>query len=154
MRIGCCEWLVKPLVDADIPKQNIDVYEIDKVYDYKVFKISPVKLFHGDCPQCGYRIFIGDEKAIYMTDTSTVDHIEAQDYNLYLIEGNFGEDEMLERIKEKQENGEFAYEISAMQRHLSREKAQAFLLENMGKHSRYEYLHMHKEKENRNDDEC
>lgn len=107
--------------------------------------MSPVKLYH-DVENAGYRLYIGDKKAIYATDTAHLTGITAKDYNLYLIEANYSEDEIQERIKTKQENGEFCYEISAMKRHLSHEKASEFLLENMGKNSEYVFLHQHKDK--------
>ena len=68
MRFGCCEWLVPILIKCNVPKQNIDVFEIGKIYDYKAFKISPIKLYH-NVLNCGYRIFFGEKKAIYATDT-------------------------------------------------------------------------------------
>ena len=76
-----------------------------------------------------------------------MNNVEAKDYDLYMLESNFGEDEIQERIREKQENGEFCYEINAMKRHLSHEKASEFLLENMGKNSEYVFLHQHQSKE-------
>ncbi len=66
---------------------------------------------------------------------------------MYLIEANYSEDEIQERIKTKQENGEFCYEWRAKQTHLSHEKASEFLLENMGKNSEYVFLHQHKDKD-------
>lgn len=148
LRFGCCEWLVMPLVEAGVPKHSIDVYEIDKVYDYGAFKISPVRLCH-NVPQCGYRIFIGNEKALYATDTANLDGIEASDYDLYLIEGNYTEEDLQERINAKLETGEYCYELNVANRHLSKEQAEEFLLENMGENSRYEYLHGHREKSER-----
>lgn len=137
-----------PLVEAGVPKHSIDVYEIDKVYDYGAFKISPVRLCH-NVPQCGYRIFIGNEKALYATDTANLDGIEASDYDLYLIEGNYTEEDLQERINAKLETGEYCYELNVANRHLSKEQAEEFLLENMGENSRYEYLHGHRDKNER-----
>ena len=137
-----------PLVEAGVPKHSIDVYEIDKVYDYGAFKISPVRLCH-DVPQCGYRIFIGNEKALYATDTANLDGIEASDYDLYLIEGNYGEAEIQDRIEEKRLSGEYCYEQRVIHTHLSKEQAEEFLLENMGENSHYEYLHGHRDKSER-----
>lgn len=31
LRFGCCEWLVNDLVEAGVPKQSIDVFEIGKI---------------------------------------------------------------------------------------------------------------------------
>lgn len=63
----------------------------------------PIKLYH-DVPQCGYRVLFDDYKAIYMTDTKTVEGISAKNYDLYLVEGNYDEDEIEERIKKNNKN--------------------------------------------------
>lgn len=145
LRFACCEWLVKRLVECNVSQRNIDVLEIGKIYDYKAFKISPVKLYH-DVPQCGYRVFEGNEKAIYCTDTNTLDGITAKDYDLYLIEANYTEDDLQERINAKLETGQYCYELNVANRHLSHEQASEFLLKNMKKDSEYVFLHGHKEK--------
>lgn len=144
LRFGCCKWLVKKLYDAGVEATRIDVYEIGKIYDYKQFKISPVKLYH-DVPQCGYRVYIGNEKALYCTDTSTLEGISAKGYDLYLLEANYDEKELQERIKLKQGNGEFAYELGVANRHLSKKQCDDFILANADKNSKYVYLHEHKE---------
>ena len=92
IRFGCCEWLVQELIDCGVDRKNIDVYEIGLFYDYGLFKIMPIKLYH-DVPNCGYRVFYGDEKLIYATDTYTLDGIKAIEYDYYLIEGNYQDEE-------------------------------------------------------------
>lgn len=124
------------------------MYKIDHTYDYKVFKISPFKLFH-NVSQCGYRIFIGDDKALYATDTGHLNAISAKDYTLYLIEANYNEDDLQERINAKMKTGQYCYELNVANRHLSHEQASEWLLENMSKDSNYVFLHQHKEKSKR-----
>ena len=150
LRFACCEWLIPILVKCNVPEQNIDVLEIGKTYDYKAFKVSPIKLYH-DIPNCGYRLFFGDKKVIYATDTEHLDGITAKDYDLYLIEANYTTEDLQRRIQEKQEKGEYSYEMNAANRHLSKEQADEFLLENMAAHSRYEYLHGHISRETKED---
>ena len=146
LRFACCEWLVPKLLKCNVSERNIDVLEIGKLYDYRAFKVSPIKLYH-NVPQCGYRVFFGGEKALYATDTSTMEGISAKGYDLYLIEANYTEEDLQERINSKLENGQYCYELNVANRHLSKEQADAFLLENMSEHSRYEYLHQHIDKE-------
>lgn len=146
LRFGCCEWLVPILLECDVPKTNIDVYEIGKIYDYKAFKVSPVKLYH-NVLNCGYRLFFGKEKAIYATDTAHLNGITAKDYDLYLIEANYTEEDLEERIIAKTAAGQYCYELNVANRHLSHEQASEFLMQNMGKHSNYVFLHQHKDKE-------
>ena len=145
LRFACGEWLLKDLLECGVNKKNIDVLEIGTKYDYKAFKVVPVKLYH-DVPQCGYRVLFDDYKVIYMTDTRTVEGISAKNYDLYLIEGNYDEDEIEERIKEKQQNCEYVYEFRAKDSHLSKQQATEFLLNNMGENSEYVFMHEHIER--------
>lgn len=145
IRIGCCEWLVNDLVEAGVLKQSIDVFEIGKIYDYKAFKVSPIKLYH-NVPNCGYRIFANGEKAIYATDTEHLQGITAKDYDLYMIEANYTDEDLQERINAKLEAGEYCYELNVASRHLSHEQASEWLMENMSVKSEYVFLHGHKDK--------
>ena len=145
LRFACCEWLLKPLLECGVSRKNIDVLKIGTKYDYKLFKVMPIKLYH-DVPQCGYRLFFNNYKIIYMTDTKTVEGISAKNYDLYLIEANYDEDEIEERIRKKQEEGMYAYEFRAKSTHLSKQQAGEFLLENMGDNSKYEFMHQHIER--------
>lgn len=145
LRFACCKWLFEELIKCGVDKRNIDVLEIGKKYDYKLFKIVPIRLYH-DVPQCGYRVLFEDYKVIYATDTKTLDGISAKNYDLYLIEANYTKEDMEERIRIKQEQYKYAYEFRAKENHLSKEETDQFLLENMGENSRYVYMHQHIEK--------
>ena len=59
LRFACCEWLLKPLLECGVSRKNIDVLKIGTKYDYKLFKVMPIKLYH-DVPQCGYRLFFNN----------------------------------------------------------------------------------------------
>lgn len=145
LRFGCCEWLVNDLVESGVPKQSIDVFEIGKIYDYKAFKVSPIKLYH-NVPNCGYRVFVDGKKAIYATDTEHLQGITAKDYDLYMIEANYTDEDLQKRINEKLEAGEYCYELNVASRHLSHEQASEWLMENMSAKSEYVFLHAHKDK--------
>lgn len=148
LRWGCCEWMAPNLIVCGIEPRDIDIYTAGYWFEYRDFDIMPVKLLH-DVPNCGYRIQ-SDELLFYATDTSTLDHIEAKDYDLYLIEANHTRAEIEARIADKLSRGEFAYETRAAQNHLSREQALYWLARNAGPKSRYVFLHQHREKEVRN----
>lgn len=145
LRFGCCEWLVNDLVEAGVPKQQIDVFEIGKIYDYKAFKVSPIKLYH-NVQNCGYRVLASGEKAIYATDTGHLQGITAKDYDLYMIEANYDEDDLERRIIEKTAAGQYCYELYVAERHLSHTQASEWLMQNMSFHSEYVFLHGHKDK--------
>lgn len=145
LRFACCEWLLKPLLNCGVSRSNIDILQIGTRYDYKLFKIVPVKLYH-DVPQCGYRVLFDDYKVFYATDTKTLEGITAKDYDLYLIEGNYEDDELEERIRKKQEKQQYCYEYRARHTHLSKQQASEFLLNNMGENSEYVFMHEHVER--------
>ena len=145
LRFACCEWLLQPLLECGVLRKNIDVLQIGTRYNYKLFKIVPIKLYH-DVPQCGYRVLFDDYKVIYMTDTRTVEGIVAKNYDLYLVEGNYEEEELEQRINLKQEEGLYYYESRVRNTHLSKGQATDFLLNNMGKNSEYVFMHEHVER--------
>lgn len=146
LRFACCDWLVKDLVDCGVEKKNIDVLKIGKIYDYKTFKVIPIKLYH-DVPQCGYKLKIGTNKLIYATDTNRIDHIVAKNYDYYFIEGNYeSEEELAQRKLDKLLKGEFYYEDRVRETHLSKVQATEWLLKNMGENSKYIFMHEHKER--------
>lgn len=145
LRWGCCEWLVSELINCGVSLNNIDVYKIGTKYNYKAFQLIPIKLYH-DVENCGYRLFINGHKILYATDTRTLEGIVAKDYDLYLVEGNYVENEMQARIEEKQKKDEFVYEYRAKNNHLSVEQCNNFLIQNMGDKSMYIYMHQHTER--------
>lgn len=145
LRFACCEWLVNDLVECGVEKKNIDVLEIGKIHNYKLFKVIPVKLYH-NVPNCGYKIHFESEKLFYATDTGTLEGISAKDYDLYMVEANYTDDEMAERIRLKDEQGIYAYEYEVVNNHLSKAKCDDFIYSNIGSCGEYVYLHQHKEK--------
>lgn len=140
LRFACCEWLVKVLVECGVNKKNIDVLEIGKIYDYREFKLIPMKLYH-DVSQCGYKLEIKSYKVLYATDTKIIDHIVAKNFDYYFIEGNYeNEEELHDRAVNDY------YESRVKDTHLSKVKATEWLMENMGNNSKYIFMHEHKER--------
>lgn len=147
LRFGCCEWLVKELVECGVDKRNIDVLKIGKIYDYKDFKVIPINLYH-DIPNCGYKLKINGNKLMYATDTNRINHILAKNYDYYFIEGNYESDkELAQRKSGKLLKGEYYYEDRVKNTHLSKVQATEWLMENMGENSKYIFMHEHKSKE-------
>lgn len=136
LRIGCCEWMM-PLLDG---LNNIDIYEIGKIYNYGSFKLSPIKLYH-DVENCGYRIFKEDYKAIHATDTQHLDGITAKDYDLYSIEHNYDEDMALEAIRISERTGDFCHAKGSINSHLSHQQAFEFIIKNRKESSEVVKLH-------------
>ncbi len=143
LRFACGKHLVEDLLESGVNPSNIDVLEIGKKYDYGAFKLVPIKLYH-NVPNVGYRLFIGQEKVFYATDTSTLAGITAKNYNLYMVEANYEPEKLVEAINEKARKGEYAYEMNVLRNHLSKPDCDEWLSNNKGKNSKWVYLHQHK----------
>lgn len=136
LRFACGEWML-PLLEGI---KNVDVLDIGKLYDYGIFKVAPIRLYH-DVPNTGWRIFKGEHKTIHCTDTFTLKGITAKNYSLYAIEHNYNEDTIFESIRRKQELGEFTHQIGSINSHLSEQQARQFIFENAGE--QYEVVRLH-----------
>ncbi len=147
LRFACCSWLVTPLVECGIRYAQIDVIQPNKWYDYRLCKIKAQETTH-DVKNCCWHICTQAGKAIYATDTGNLNGITAKGYDLYLIESNYTQDEIQDRIAEKKANGEYLYEKRVMKYHLSREAANDWLVQNMGAASQLIYMHQHDCKDN------
>lgn len=146
IRFGCGGFMVKHLVDADVPTNRIDPMRENMLYTYKpLCQVIPVSLTH-DVPNFGYKIFFDNGKAFYATDTGTLSGVQARGYDLYLVEANYEEDELKARLDAKLEAGQFAYEYRVKNSHLSKKQTDDWLYRNMSSQSEYVYLHCHKER--------
>ncbi len=152
LRFGCCEWMVSHLVNAGVSARVIDVLIPGNVYVYSALGpgVRPEPLTH-NVPNCGYHIFVNGQRLFYATDTGTLDGIEAKDYDLYLIEANHTQEDIVDRIKAKEAAGQYAYEYGAAENHLSLEQATDWIYQNIGPKGRYAFLHQHKDKTNEED---
>ena len=146
LRVGCGEFLLEKLKENGI--KNIDVYEIGKIYNYGMFGISSVKLYH-DVPNFGYRIFWDNSRhnIFHATDTSHLQGITAKNYDLYSLECNYDETHIWQVIQEKEARGEFAHQREAMNAHLSLQQAQNFVLKNTTENHKYEFIQLHQSSE-------
>ena len=146
LKWGCCKWMVPPLRKAGVVDLLIRMPTKKEVLRMQEYTIFPVDLVH-DVPNCGWHIWTENERVFYATDTSTLDHITAKDYDLYLIESNHARSEIEARIEDKLARGEFAYEARSARTHLSQEQALEWLARNARPNSECVFLHQHKEKE-------
>lgn len=121
--------------------------EIDKWYDLGKYQIQPVMAIH-DCPNNGYKIIIKENnyKIFHISDTSSVEHIEAKDYDLYNLEANYEtDDELREKIKKEKEEYGFSYRERVLKTHLSQLQALNWLDRNNTNGGDYIFIHQHKE---------
>ncbi|MDO5304239.1 MAG: MBL fold metallo-hydrolase [bacterium] len=144
LRFAACEWMISPLVDAGVRPANVDVLFDGLLYKYSGFSISPFVLTH-DVPNCGYKISFrsAESRVFYATDTLNLNGISAKGYDLYLIEGNYSDDEIRQRISDKKVNGEYAYEYRVMKYHQSKASCDDWLARNMTGNSYFIYMHEH-----------
>ena len=147
LRFGCCEWLVKDLIECGVDKRNIDVYDNISSFKYSDNLIVTTFDLQHDVLNCGYKLFVNDKKYFYATDTNSLENIEAKDYDMYFIEGNYEDKKQLEERKQKHiEKGEYYYEDRVEKTHLSQVQATEWLMENTGSNSQYIFMHEHKQK--------
>lgn len=146
LRFACCRWLVADLIDAGVPARNIDVLENDTMYGYGICNVIPVFLVH-DVPNCGYKIHFPTGKVFYATDTNSLNGIVARHYDLYMVEANYEDKIIQDKIAKKKAAGKYAYEVHAMHNHLSKAKCDDFIYRNIGPGGEYVYLHCHVDKE-------
>lgn len=138
-------WMAKPFLDAGVDIKQIDVLEEGYWYDYKRYSVSPVRLDH-DVPNFGLRVRNRrGERLLYAVDTNTLEHVHAKDYDVYLVEANYEDAEICERIRRKEAAGEFVYEHRVLQTHMEKADTLRWLSDNMGDNSSYVLLHGHVE---------
>lgn len=147
LRFGCCSWMVAPLVKAGVSKTNIDLYRLGVRLRYSTgLTLEAVPLSH-DVPNCGYKLGLPSGRVFYATDTANLNGISAPNYDLYLVEANYEEEEIMEKIAEHKANGEYAYERRVLNTHLSKAQCDDFIYSNIGPGGQYAYLHCHEDKE-------
>lgn len=144
LRFACGYWLGRPLVEAGVPAEQIDILMPGKLYGYGLCNVVPCMVKH-DVPNCGWKVWLNGEKLFYCTDMNNLNGIVAPNYNLYMVEANYDEKEIQEKIAEKKLNGEFVYEKRVLRDHMSKAKANDWLYANMGPNSAYIYMHCHRE---------
>lgn len=99
-----------------------------------------------------YFVFLNPTTLYYATDTVKLEYLDClKNLDYYFLEANYSEDELRERLKEKQENGEYSYEYRVLKTHLSKEECDRFLITMMGDNSQAIYCHQHIDKEKKDD---
>ena len=129
IKFVCGEWLREKLLKVGVELDRIIVVEFGKVYELGEYKISPVMAYH-DVENCGYRIMKDGWKHLHITDTFTLDGIEAVGYQSASIECNHHYETALELIEKAKEDGEFSHLKGAMNSHLAVHKTILFCKEN------------------------
>ena len=132
--------VVKTLALLKINYKNVFIPDWGKKYDLGLLKVKLEELYH-DTPNYALKWEINGKKGIYAVDTSSVEHIEAKNYDLYLIESNYVTELLKKHIAECENKDELYYLDRVPRTHLSYEKCTDFLLNNMGDNSEYVRIH-------------
>lgn len=143
-------YLAYNLMECGIEMNNIIVLDLEQWYDLGAFQIRLDWLTH-DVQNCCIHINFkkGNKKALYATDTASLDNVEAIGYNLYCIEANYDTDEEIRnQIKEAKSKGEFTYLERVQETHLSMLDALNWLDKNNTNNGEVIFIHQHKDKEN------
>lgn len=137
--------LIKTLFKYGVRISNIYGLEHNKEYKFgKVLVVKLQKLKH-DVMNSACQITYKGKTIIYITDTGSVENIDAKGLDYYLIEANYkDEDELDKLIQQDYDNGRtFSHYERVRDTHLSEEKAIKFLKENMREDSVFEFIHGH-----------
>lgn len=136
VRVACGEWM-KDLLEG---VSNVDVLDLNKWYDYDLFKISIGKLYH-DVPNCFFRLDFSGYKIFRATDTGTLDGVSARSYDLYAVEHNYDEDKANKAIELSDKTGVFCHARGSIKTHLSHRQAWEFITSNSKETSEVIKLH-------------
>ena len=155
-RFVCSSNLISALVlRCGVPLERIIMVRPEdgtrEIQDWNNRQEILVDSFHllHDVENVGYIVRISGEdggSAMYATDTHHIP-IAAPDLDLYMIEGNYTQEDIQRRIKDKSEAGAFSYEGRVLQSHMSVETAMDWLRDNADPYkSKIVFLHGHTEK--------
>ena len=121
-------------------KKNIFILKPSKWFDLGILKVKLEPLEH-DTSNYAFECEYKGKKCIYIVDTASVENIDAKNYDLYLIESNYKEDILQYHKDICEDENEMFYLDRVDKTHLSYEKANDFLINNMGANSEYCYIH-------------
>lgn len=148
-------YLKQDLLDLGIKESNIQVVNAGKVYNlnedirdenYKLIgrkelcKFNPITLYH-NVENMGFRMYFDDKKLFHATDTYTLVGIEAKNFDYYMVERNYCEIVIEERIKEANENNVFTYANDSKENHHSKQALELWLSINNKNNGEVYYLH-------------
>ena len=133
--------VTKKLLDNGVNKMNIYYMQSGKWFSLGLINLKLESMKH-DVENYALKFKINNvnKKGIYIVDTKSVENLKAEKYDLYLIEANYKE-ETLQRHLQECSQEELVYLQRVPYTHLSYEKANTFLIDNMGANSEFQYIH-------------
>lgn len=120
-------YLYDELLELGLKKQQIAVVKANAKYRLlDELSIQPITLYH-NVDNMGLKMILDGLKLIHATDTFTMDHIKANNYDYYLIEENYCEDKVKLIQKERELLGVFDYTKASTENHLSKQSLDNWL---------------------------
>lgn len=113
------DYLKQDLLDLGIMAHQITIIKADRVYRlFKDFEIKPITLYH-NVDNMGLKMKYEGLKVLHATDTFTLEHIDAINYDYYMCEANFDEEKVKEIQDRHYENGTYDYTLNSVENHHS-----------------------------------
>lgn len=142
LRFACCANVAPRLAQLVNPSRMVLLEPEKDQYFRGICTVKPFSLIH-DVENYGYIVSNGNKTALYATDTQYIP-ISAPNLDLYMVEANYGTEEIQQRIQAKAARGEFSHESRVLATHMSQETACHWLNENADPlKSRIVFLHQH-----------
>lgn len=124
------KYLESNLLELGLLKQQIVVVKANAKYRLlNGLEIRPLNLYH-NVDNMGLDMRIGKLKLIHATDTYTLEHTKAINYDYYLLEENYCEIKVKTIQDEKERLGVFDYTKASVENHLSKQSLDKWLGKN------------------------
>ena len=125
----CGEFLKDELLGLGVEDDRIFIISSGFIHPFGLFRVTAVLAYH-DVENFGYRLMKKGYRHFHITDTSTLDGIDAINYDSASIECNHDRTRALEMIEEAKESGEFTHLKRATETHLSVQETIQFCKDN------------------------
>lgn len=141
LRFGCCA-NVAPRLARLVDPSRITLLADGTAQSFTLCSVAPFSLVH-DVENYGYVVSMGGKTALYATDTRYIP-ISAPSLDLYMVEANYTDEDIRQRIAAKEAAGKFSHESRVLDTHMSQDTAVRWLNDNADPYrSRIIFLHQH-----------
>lgn len=141
LRFACCA-NVAPRLAQLVNPSRITLLTDRTVQVFSLCTVTPFSLIH-DIENYGYVVTMSGKSALYATDTRYIP-ISAPGLDLYMVEANYTDEDIRQRIAVKTAAGKFSHESRVMDTHMSQDTAVRWLNDNADPYkSRIIFLHQH-----------
>lgn len=123
-------YLYQELLDLGIAPHRVVIVKPNTKYRLlKHFSISPIPLYH-NVDNMGLKMEYRGIRLIHATDTNTLEHIEAKNYDYYMVEENYDEEMAILYQRRMTKKRAHDYTLNSVENHLSKQALELWLLKN------------------------